>query len=332
MPPISRRNLIAALKFLAAAAILVAIGRQFYYDLTDERIHTVTVRPLWLVGSAAVYLVAIGFSGVFWWKLMHLFDQPVRFWLAMKAYYVGHLGKYVPGKAWALLLRGIVVKEPGISMGVAIVTAFYEVLTTMAAGALVAAIVFFVEPPKYRGLDFPPYLTGLFLLVGCGVPLLPGVFNFLARRLARRFASLDVFEMPRLRLPVLLFGIATVSVGWGLMGLSVWMGLASVVEPMPELTLATWAYYCAIIGLAYVAGFAIMVTPGGVGVREFVLRKFLQFAVADPAAAGPVLAANALLLRCAWTLAELVMAALLAILVRRPAPAPVADTNLQVGV
>jgi uncharacterized membrane protein YbhN (UPF0104 family) len=314
-----RRPWIALLKLLVAAAILVAIGRQFYQDLSREEIRSIDVRLGWLVASAVVYLIAMAFSGLFWLRLMYLFDQRVDAARAFKAYFVGHLGKYLPGKAWALWLRGDLVRGPHVSMSVSIVTAFYEVLTTMATGALVAAVVFFVEPPQFRGLDFPPYLTGLFLLAACGVPLLPGVFNILATRLARKFEGFAVFHVPRLRLSILLQGIALISVGWGLMGLSVWLCLAGVLEPTPELTLGTWAYYCAIIGLAYVIGFAAFVLPAGFGAREWVLREFLLFAGPPPG-----IAASVLLLRVSWTAGEVLLAATLSALVPR-AKHPVAD-------
>lgn len=309
-----RRPWIAVLKLLVAAAILVAIGWQFYRDLTSDAVHSVTVRPAWLLGSAGVYLVALAFSGLFWLRLIHLFDQPVGTARAFKAYFVGHLGKYLPGKAWALWLRGDLVRGPGVSMSVSIITAFYEVLTTMATGALVAAIVFFIDPPRedQRGLNFPPYLTGLFLLVGCGVPLMPGVFNLLAQRMARRFEGFAAFHVPRLRLTILLQGIGMVGIGWGLMGLSVWLCLCGVLDPAPELTLGNWAYYCAIVGLAYVSGFAAFVLPAGVGAREFVLREFLLFAGPKPA-----IAASVLLLRVSWTAAEVLLAAALSAIVPR---------------
>ena len=45
-------------------------------------------------------------------------------------------------------------------MSVAVATSFYEVLTLIAAtGALIAAIVFVVQPPRFHGIDFPPWLT-----------------------------------------------------------------------------------------------------------------------------------------------------------------------------
>jgi glycosyltransferase 2 family protein len=199
-------------------------------------------------------------------------------------------------------------------MSVAVATSFYEVLTLMATGALVAAIVFIVRPPQFHGIDFPPWLTGLILVAVCGLPLVPGVMSFITRRLARRFAAIEHAHVP---LSALAEGVAIEFVGCALMGLSVWLCLCGTIEPTPELTLASWADFAAVIGLAYALGFAAFMLPAGVGVREYVLREFLiPFVPTDDVeAARVILTASALLLRCAWTLSELTMAAVLAAVV-----------------
>ena len=46
----------------------------------------------------------------------------------LRAYYVGHLGKYVPGKAWALFMRASLIHGAGVPPG----------LSTRSATALIA--------------------------------------------------------------------------------------------------------------------------------------------------------------------------------------------------
>lgn len=294
------------LKAGLALAILVFVGRQFYRDLQRPELAELTWRPGWLALSALCYLAGLGFSWWFWQRLLnHCGARPTLF-TSFRAYYIGHLGKYVPGKAWALLLRGTLVQGPCVRLGTAILTAFYEVLTTMAAGALIAAVVFALEPPRVADLAWPPWLTGVLLLGLIGVPLLPMVFNFLVARLAAKLPSVQALDLPRLRLSTLLEGLGLTLLGWGLLGLGLWAMLQAALPDPPPLTAAIWLQVTAALALSYVAGFLALVMPGGVGVREFFLLQLLAWA-------GPqgLIAVAVLLTRLTWTAGELLLAAAL---------------------
>ena len=299
-------------KGLLALAILLGVGRQFYHDLTQSAgpgepdLWALPLRPAWLASSACLYLAALSFSACYWYRLLRLFGARPAFLKAYRAYFIGQLGKYVPGKAWALLMRGGFVAGPDVPLATALITAFYEVLTTMASGALIAAIVFVLAPPDLPTLQWKPLFTGLLLLGLCGVPLLPGVFNFLTRRMARRFAAIDALGLAPIRLTTLIQGLMITGCCWLTFGLSLWALLRGILPEPPALTLGTWARFCGSVGLAYVAGFLAFVLPSGVGVREYFLRQLLGFAGPDK-----WIAAAVLLLRLVWTSGELLMAAAL---------------------
>ncbi len=296
-------------KALLVLVILGAVGRQFYGDLTRLDPTQLQLRPGWLAVSALCYLGGLALSAWFWHHLLYVFGQRPHLTAALRGYFLGHLGKYVPGKAWALLLRGGCVAGPDVRFGVAIVSSFYEVLTTMAAGGLVAAVIFGLDPPHVPGLEWHPAWTGVILLALCGVPLLPGVFNFAVIRVARRLERGGTPTVPRLRLRTLALGLAATAVGWGLLGAGVWALLQGALAAPPSWDASTWARCTGAIGLAYVAGFLALLWPGGLGVREYFLLHLLAFA--GPAA---VVAAAVLLLRLVWTAAELVAAAALLLL------------------
>ena len=225
---------------------------------------------------------------------MRSLGQPIPFAAGMRAYYISHLGKYLPGKAWAVWLRGEGAKRAGCSMSVAVATSFYEVLTLMATGALVAAVVFVFQPPKFYDFNIPPWVTGTFLVAVCGLPLVPGVMSFVTRRLAHRFAAIEHAHVP---MRALLEGVAIELVGWALMGLSVWLCLRGTIEPAPELTLANWIDCTAVIGLAYApSGSRRSCCRPAVGVREVCAQRVpdpVRGRVADPNAARVILTASA---------------------------------------
>ncbi len=293
-------------------AILFAVAWQFYRDLHHEGWQNLVVQWQWLALSALLYVVGLGFSAWFYYRVLTMLGARPRLLAVVRAYYLSQLGKYVPGKALALIMRGAMIRGPEVKLGVALVATFYEVLTTMASGAILAAALFALRPPRLLSGDWDPVLLGLLLAALCGVPLLPGVFNFVIGRLARRFQNIESFKLPRLRAVHLLEGLVTTSAVWICFGFSLWAMIQGLLPAVQPLTLDLWALYTAIIALACVGGFVAVVVPGGLGVREWVLDRLLgpELAATAVVAAQPVAVVIVLLLRVVWTASELVMAAL----------------------
>src|SRR5262249_41926235 len=137
------RQLWPFLKMVLAVVIVAAVGRRFVLDLRDHpELWRRPSKPGWLLLCGALYLLGLGFSALYWYRLMRSLGQRLSFPTALRAYYIGHMGKYVPGKAWALFLRADLVRGPNVGAGLAGMTAFYEVLATMTSGALLAAVLF----------------------------------------------------------------------------------------------------------------------------------------------------------------------------------------------
>jgi len=302
----ARGRLLAIGKLILAVAIIAAVGRRFYLDLLELDRNTLTIRPGWLILSGALYVVGLGFSSAFWYRLLHTFGQRARMFATMRAYYVGQLGKYVPGKAWALLLRSVLIRGPDVHLGAAAITAFYEVLTSMAAGMLLAVCISIFQPPSIPGLVWSPLYSVLLLLCLLALPLVPAIFNRLASRLASRFKASESSKLSSLRTGTLAGGLVLTGAGWLFLSAGLWATLQGVLPEPPGLTAALGLQCAVSLSLAYVGGFLAIVVPGGVGVREVILRELL----AGLAPAAHV-ALAVVVLRLVWTAADVIMAAML---------------------
>jgi hypothetical protein len=340
------RKLWPVAKAVLAVVIVATVGRRFYLDLrAHPELWQQSLRPGWLALSGLLYVTGVGFSAFYWYRLLQATGQKPSLPAALRAYYVGQMGKYVPGKAYALVLRADLVRSPGVRGGLAGLTAFYEVLVTMAAGVLLAAVLAALLLPPSVGVDLDalrrlvllrspdqPVLhrglvlaLALILLAPFAVAILPPVFNRVAHRVSLPFRK-KADPLPQLGGRGLAEGLGLTALGWLCLGTSVWAALEGTLAEPPVGSVAAWGRLTAFLGLAYVAGFVILVAPGGLGVREFLLTLFL---VADPellpglpsgareAAAGLVV----VVLRLVWTLAEVVVAAAVWPL-PRPAAAP----------
>ena len=193
------------------------------------------------------------------------------------------------------------------------VTATYEALTSMGAGAILGAVLL---PMLNINLGFIGLRFGVpnsVLIAIAAIPLGIGLLHQLIVRIARRKLGPDV-HLPNMNLMVLIRGLVQTSLGWLLLGLSVWMVMQAV---RPEIAAFRWEdviRVTAINCLSYVLGFVVLVAPAGGGVREWVFVELLPREFANgltPAVAEGLAVIVALVVRLVWTAAELILGLLL---------------------
>jgi hypothetical protein len=330
----SLRKLWPVFKVVFRVAILVMIGRLFWRDLRNPDLWQHSIEWRWLVLSGMLYILGLGFSVVYWYRLLWSLGQRPGFAIAARAHYIGQLGKYLPGKAWALFLRANLARGPHVSLSVAILTSFYEVFVVMAAGALLSVVIFGLQATNdsvlvdwqalRQLLTLQPSASPVFdhkavavlavlMLLVVGIPILPAVFNRLVKRLVPKWAEVDDAPVPRIQLTTVVQGLALGSGCWILFGASLWAVVRALVGESLSLTLDVWEHFTAYIALAYVAGFLIIIVPSGLGVREFFLTLFLVPEMLHLEAGSDIDSARrtallaVVVLRLVWTALELVV-------------------------
>ncbi|MCE5267615.1 MAG: flippase-like domain-containing protein [Planctomycetaceae bacterium] len=258
----------------------------------------------WLAVSGGLYLLGSLFCGLFWHRTLRALGQQVGLGRSLRAYYIGHLGKYVPGKAMVVILRAGLIRGPGVEAPLAVVSIFLETLTMMAVGAFLAAAVVVGWVHREQEVWF---IAALAMMFAAGLPTLPPIAKWLARILtAGRLNPATNAKLENLGAGTVAIGWILNTVGWAILGLSLWAVLrslgAGVENPLAELHLCTAA-----VALATVAGF-ISLVPGGAVVREAVLAETLVLLL--PQTGGIALVAS-VLLRLVWLLSELAISGIL---------------------
>lgn len=306
------------IKGISALVIVACVGWQFRKLLSDEQLwqQPLTLHPLGVVGVAVLYVLALLLWGSLWVRLLRLQNAPVGTWPGLRAYMVSQLGKYVPGKAWALVVRASMTAREGVRPALAIMTGIYETLTVMVAGLLVAVVLVPLLATERTlalvpGLDQPgilPLVQGVGLVALVLAPLILVRLNRLVRRIADKRLGPDAGKTPPLPLRAFVQGVGRGLLGWLALGTSLWLMLLSVgVAGDGWLWLRCQGY----MALAYVCGFVILVAPGGLGVREFLLQVLIAQELAPTIASGRaegVAVVVVLALRVIWTTAELIVA------------------------
>lgn len=239
-------------------------------------------RPSWLVLAGVLYLLALLPAGFFWYRALRALGQEPRIGEALPAYYVGHLGKYVPGKVMVVVLRAALVRSHRVDTGVAAASVFLETFTFLAAGSFLAA--------GYLAAHYHSQPTFLLAAVGLmavvGLPTCPPVFTRLAGWAGVGRSRPDVVEkLHRLRYRTLLTGWLLMFVVWAVMGLSYWATLRGMGTPVGG-PIEELPRYTANVALATAIGFLALVIPAGMGVREAALialmAPHLEQIVANP--------------------------------------------------
>lgn len=327
-PPTKQLRVWPFLKWGLFVVVIVFVGRraiQLWRDSPQTELH-VDVR--WLIPAAVMYLVGWLPSVWFWRALLARMHQRVGRYAAIRAHYVGQVGKYLPGKALVLVLRGSLLEEAGANPIFAGVTAAYETLVFMWAGtALALALAPLTMPEPYwqqlpvavQSLRHPVWLLPLIVLVGtvATTPFSAWLFTLVGRKALPRDPSAP--QPPAFTAGLMLQGAFLTSLGWLCHAISLGCTLQSLSDR--PFDLAQFPSWLASVCVSTVGGFVILIAPGGLGVREWLLVEMLK----DQPAIGPTHAVVAAgLLRAVWFVAELVAAGVLYIV----KPASRTQTNV----
>lgn len=253
------------------------------------------MRPVWVAAAAVATLGNIVAAGEVWRCLLADSGPGLRWPVAAKVFFVGQLGKYVPGSVWPVVMQAELARDHGVG---ARRTASAS-MVTMVLGALTALVWFLLALPVVP-TGLPTWTLWLTALV---VPLLvvlhPRVLGWLLDLFARLTRGPVAETRPSAR--GVAGAVTWAMVSWAGSGLQVFcLTLALGGEPTWRALLLCTGGYC----LAWVAGFVVILAPAGAGAREVVLAVV----VAPLVGAGGVVV-TVLVSRMLFSLGDLVMAA-----------------------
>ena len=311
---IARKRLMVTAKWTIVTIVAVFIGRSFAAAraelISDQAFSVHAISVPWLCGAAICYSLAMIPMATYWYVLNRTMGQTATWWSTLRAHCLGQLGKYVPGKAFVVIMRTGALKTT-VPKHVTIVatTVFIETFTLMAVGAALAALLILWNFAQHRYL----LILATLLLVIAGIPTWPPLLRGIVSRLRSSSLTRELQSaLQAYRWQTMISGWILSFVSWCLIGLS----LECVMRALPisnELptTWQLWPRLTASASLSVVAGFLSLI-PGGLGVREAVLDQLLK----QPF--GPLVAFTVpVVLRLIWLLTELMLSVILYIGGRR---------------
>ena len=245
-----------------------------------------TVRPALLAASALVVWAMYAILVQAWRVMLRGWGGHLSYPTAARIWTVSSLGKYIPGKVWAIAGMAVMAQRAGVRRWTA--TASAVVLQALAVGTG-AAVVGAAGSASLES-RYPWVPSALLALVGMS---LFGIGLLLWPPFIRRLLRLVRVEVEGASPGggAVLLGMFANVVAWVGYGLAFWLlarGLFDAPAFTPALAITAFA-------ASYVAGLLFLPAPAGIGVRESVVILMLGGALGEPAALALAIGSRGLL-------------------------------------
>lgn len=276
--------------------------------------HALTAaRPDWwaILRSCALVLCSYLVLIQTWRQTVNAWGEHLSFPDATRIWFVSNLGKYVPGKVWAIAAMGTLAQEAGVSpvaaIGSSLVVQLVNVVTGFGVFLVAGAHV----------MQLPGGTTAAFLALTALLVFTPWLVPLAVRLLNR--VTIRQFAEPHLPARAIWWAAAGTALAWVFYGVAFQWFAAGIYGSATAGKTGDWI--ALFIG-PYLLGFVALFSPGGLGVREVAMAEALQRSgLAAGAAAALLVAAS----RVWLTLLEIIPGVLF--LVLRPAARRVSPSD-----
>lgn len=258
------RGWFVVLQVLLLAAVAFFIWRTLRVSWTELAQTGLTVHlrigPVAL--AAAIVLTTYGLLVESWRLLVRTSGPGLSFPDAVSTWAISNLGRYLPGKVWAVAGLAVMAHRRGVPAVTATGAAVTMQLLSVGTGIVLAAI-------------FAPETTEPWWIVTAGGVVVVTVAALTWRPLfdwmKRQLPSLGTTELSPLSLRVVVTAAVVTATSWLTYGAGIWL-LARGTLPASSLTFATAT---GTFAASYIIGLLAVFAPGGVAVREGVLFALL---------------------------------------------------------
>lgn len=271
-------------------ALLTVLGFVAAYVVANwsEIVEQIARLQWWQVGASLVFaIVGLGFAMLAWRSALASLGSTLPIPAAARVYFLGQLGKYVPGSVWPVLAQAEMAKVYGVSRTRAGVASLVHMLASLIVGCIFSAVCLLAT----SSTGFMQYWWLIPVAIGGLVVLIPGIFSrvlvLVAKTLRRPVEHGDIV----VRGSSLLAAGCWFLLMWIAFGAHfVLLGASFINEPREVVVLA------GAFSLAWVVGFVVVFVPAGAGVREATLVLVLTPVMTAPAALGIALVSRFVML------------------------------------
>jgi glycosyltransferase 2 family protein len=253
-------------QLVLATVIVVLVVRKLVEEWGAVRTALDNAHPDWLALAASGLVVLAAYAVLIeaWRVMLRGWQHHIPFVDAARIWTLSNLGKYLPGKVWAITALVVMTRPYGVSAA--------EGATVSVLLTLINTIVGFVVAVAAGSqlLQLPHAVVGVVAAVAIAVLATPAALpraGALAGRLFGREIVLRALPHRSVLLAALLTAIA-----WMMYGVAFQLFARGVLGAAP----GALRDYVAVFAGSYLLGFVAIFAPAGVGVRESVMAVALE--------------------------------------------------------
>ncbi len=247
---------------LAFVALRISRDRAEIADALDS------ADPIWLAAAFGCGLASMSLLGANWLAIIRHSGPPAPWRRGLYWFFVGQLGKYVPGGIWPVVGQAELTHRDGTPRPIAYGSTALSMVATLLGAMAVAALAGTVSPAGSR-------LVPILFAVGLAIGLTALACRPLRDAVHRLVARLGTGVVGTLRLPDARWFATTVA-----RYLPAWLIFAGInifsvvaLGGTVDAELAVSLIYATTV--SWIAGFVVIGLPGGLGVREAVFISMM---------------------------------------------------------
>lgn len=255
-----------------------------------------TINPVMLLLAQIGFIIGMGIQPFGTLLAMRGLGGTLTRAEVWQAFFAGQVAKYLPGSLWSLPSRGFLYNQRGLPAQNSIEVVLWETGLAVVAATLLFFTVSVSLLSGYRYLPLIALEIGGFSVafLGAGIVLRHPTIHGLFARFGLFRRLLDIFP----NLPLRSIGLITAFyvLQWIIIG-AAFMGLVYALDG--SVTATEFLRGVGLFPGVWAVGLLIVITPGGIGIREALLTVALASITPDP---KPLYAA--IIARICWTIAE----------------------------
>lgn len=265
----ARRRIWRFLQFAAGALLVALAARSIIANWETLQAQPIAWRfsTAWIAASVIVVFMSYAVLIEAWRRVVLSMGQRLAFLPAVRIWFLASLGKYVPGKVWAIAGAAVLAQRAGVDPAAAVAGALVLQALALASGAAVVALT--------AREAFQAVGQGALPIAGAVMALsLAGVATLGSQPLIDRINRVLPSSWPQLRAvrPAMLAAAFVANVvawtGYGVALLLLSRGL------LPDVSLS-FPQAVGVFTCSYLVGFVALFAPGGLGPRESVFLLML---------------------------------------------------------